>query len=187
MGQTGTIAIASAVLLLAGAQQAEAKTPTLREALQICAPGQDPSERLACLEGLAKSSAADAPSQTTASTDETPSKAPVAAPEPRAVPKAPVTASEQQAARKEARRRVEEGSDRTRGTYDAVVLRAWEYATGDYYIALTNGEVWKSQAPDKVRPVKDHEEVELRPGAVGGWFMAFKTLKRPTIRVSLVQ
>ena len=66
-------------------------------------------------------------------------------------------------------------------------MREWKYGLGDYYIALTNGEIWKNEAHDKGRPIKDGEKVELRPGAVGSWFMEFKTLKRPAIRVSLVK
>ena len=57
----------------------------------------------------------------------------------------------------------------------------------NHFIALTNGEIWKSEAHEKPRPVKDSEEVHLSPGAVGGWFMEFKTLKRPALKVSRVQ
>ncbi|MBS0331991.1 MAG: hypothetical protein JSS35_04435, partial [Proteobacteria bacterium] len=84
------------------------------------------------------------------------------------------------------RRKAEEGGDQAREGYEAVVLRAWQSGNGDYFIALTNGEIWKSDARDKPRPLKDGEKVELRPGAIGSWFMEFKTIQRPAIRVSLL-
>ena len=98
-----------------------------------------------------------------------------------------MTASEQRAAVKAKRHKTEEQGGQARQGYDAVVLRAWQSGNGDYYIALTNGEIWKSDTRDKPRPVKDGEAVVLRPGAIGSWFMEFKTLKRPTVRVSLLE
>lgn len=202
MGISGTISVAAAVLLFAGAQ-ADTKTHTLQDALQICARIQNPSDRLACFEGLAKSADPAAGGDVARGGEQTVSKTPNAAHAPEAPKSASEqraakaqtaseqraakaqTASEQRAAVKEQRRKAAEDNKPT--TYDAVVMRAWQSANGAYYIALTNGEIWKSQARDTGRPVKDQEAVALSPGAVGSWFMQFKTQKRPAIRVSLVE
>jgi hypothetical protein len=189
MGFSGTFSAASALLLLAG-PQAEPRTYSLKDALQICSHVQNPVDRLACLEGLARSSPPEAREDAASGKGESPPRAPATASEQRVAPTAtaPATASAQRAAEKEERRRLEaERHDQARKPYDAVVMRAWGYSTGAYYIALTNGEIWKVDAGDKVRPVKDSEVVELRPGLVGSWFMQFKSLKRPMIRVNLVE
>lgn len=172
MGFSGTISAAAAILLFGGAHAD--KAGALQDALQVCLRVPEPADRLACFEGVARSSAPAANGQAAKGPDQT-------------FAKPPTTASEQRAATKEKRRRAESRGDEAREAYDAVVLRAWEYGNGEYYIALTNGEIWKCEARDKGRPVKDREQVELRPGAMGAWFMSFKTLKRPTIRVSLVE
>ena len=64
MGFRRVTAAASAILLLAGAQvanaRAETKTYTLEDALQVCLRVPSPTDRLACFEALARSSAPDA-------------------------------------------------------------------------------------------------------------------------------
>ena len=178
MGFARTVWLAFAILLLAGAQ-AKANTSRLQDALQACALVPNPTDRLTCFDGLAKSTASDTAQNglTTGAIEPT--------------TKVPVTASEQRAARHEKRqvaeqRRAKDPNDRARSTYNGVVLRAWANGAGNYYVALTNGEIWKSDDHEQVRPVKDGEAVALSPGAVGGWFMQFKTIRRPTIRVLLV-
>lgn len=199
MGFTRTIWAASAVLALS-ATHAEAKS--LKQELAICSRIQSPTDRLACFDRLAKTPTSDADAPQAQAGDGTASRAPKTATEQRAakrearvapppptaaaapstqVAARPPTASEQ---RSERRRRAEQAKPEA---YDAVVLHAWENAAGDYFIALTNGEVWKSGAHDRGRPVKDREAVALDPGAVGSWFMQFKTTKRPAIRVTLVE
>ena len=178
MGFPRSVLLALAILLLAGTQ-ARANTSRLQDALQTCALVPNPTDRLTCVDGLAKSTASD-------TADNGPTTGAI---EP--ATKEPVTASEQRAARKEKRRaaeqrRVRDPNERVRSTYNGVVLRAWANSAGDYYVALTNGEIWKINDHEQVRPVKDGEAVALSPGAVGGWFMQFKTIKRPTIRVLLV-
>jgi hypothetical protein len=200
MGLPGTISAASALwLLLAGAPGASKEAHTLQDALQICARIQDPTDRLACFEGLARSTAPDA-AGAGASAEQARSMGPATATEQRAAKKARAanaseqraarqaaqkTASQQRAAAKERRRQAE--TDSQRRPYDAVVMRAWQYVSGDYYIALTNGEIWKSQGQDGGRPVKDGEAVELHPGFAGSWFIEFRTVKRPALRVQLVE
>lgn len=173
MGFSATISAGSIALIL-GLGHADAKLQSLTNALRTCAHLPDPAARLTCFEDLAKSTASGE-SGLTAKTAEP------------AADKAPATASEQRAAVKARRHKAEEQGDQSRQGYGAVVLRAWQSGTGDYYIALKNGEIWKSDSRDKPRPVKDGEAVELRPGAVGSWFMEFKTLQRPAIRVSLLE
>jgi hypothetical protein len=173
MGVSATISVVSAALIL-GIGHADAKLQSLKDALQVCARVSDRAARLTCFEDLAKSSASgngEAPK----GADQTTSQPP------------PITATEQSAATKVKRRQAEEQGDQTRHAYNAVVLRAWRSGIGDYYIALTNGEVWKNEGRGELRPVKDGEAVELKPGSIGSWFMEFKTLKRPAIRVGLVQ
>lgn len=170
MDRRRTPLILVALILLLARPQAEAKTPPLEDTLRICARIRNPTERLACFDELARASASDAGGQA----------ATKAAPVAPATTAAPRTATENW-------RKHEKGSGQTREPYAAVVTRAWESSAGDYYIALANGETWKSAAYAKVRPVKAQEEVELTPGAIGGWFMQFKTLKRPTIKVELVR
>lgn len=196
----------SAILLLSSAQD-QTRTYTLEDALQICAKVKNPTDRLACFEGLARSASPDAAASAEAENDESVPEAPVIAPAPRMAepgsddqpaPDSPVASddAEQTESRyvimraedyEKEQREAEKRSKPKRAPYDAVVLRAWEYANGEYYIALTNGQIWKSQARDKPRRVEDGEEVRLRPGMVGGWFMQFKTLKRPTTKVKLVE
>jgi hypothetical protein len=178
MGFPRTVLLAFATLLLAGTQ-AKANTSRLKDALQTCALILNSTDRLTCFDGLAKSTASD--------TAQSGPAAGVIEP----ATKEPVTASEQRAARKEKRRaaeqrRIRDPNERVRSTYNGVVLRAWANGSSNYYVALTNGEVWKSDDHEQVRPVKDGEAVTLSPGAVGSWFMQFKTIKRPTIRVLLV-
>ena len=173
MGLSATISIASVALIL-GIGHADTKLQSLKNALQVCAHLPDPAARLTCFEDLAKSSASG-------------ENGPAAKAGEPAADKTPATASEQRAAVKARRHKSEEQGDQARQGYDAVVLRAWQSGSGDYYSALTNGEIWKSDSRDKPRPVKDGEAVELRPGAVGSWFMEFKTLQRPAIRVSLLE
>jgi hypothetical protein len=193
MGSPKAVLPSCAVLLLAGLQVASAQTQTktyaLEDALQICARVQDATDRLACFEGLARRAAPDASDKVAERADERAPVVPVIAP-------APQGAGEDSKSRyvvmraddyEKEKSTAGEPVTRTREMYDAVVLRAWRYGNGEYHIALTNGEIWKSQASDNPRPVKDGEEVELHPGAVGSWFMQFKTIKRPTIRVKLVE
>jgi hypothetical protein len=192
------ISVASAFLLLAAPPPAT----KLEDALQICARIQNPTDRLACFEGLAKSSAPDASGTGSTSAGQTAPNPPVTASEQRAARKAKAgtaseqraakkakaqTASEQRAASRERQRQAKAEDLGERQAYDAVVRHAWEYSTGDYYVALTNGEIWKSEAQDKGRPVNDGETVELRPGFAGSWFMNFKTITRPALRVRLVE
>ncbi|MBS0363540.1 MAG: hypothetical protein JSR98_19365 [Proteobacteria bacterium] len=173
MGFSTTISAASVTLIL-GIGHADAKLQSLKDALQACARVPDSSARLTCFEDLAKSS----------SSGHAPSVA--SAPGP-AAERTPVTASEQRAAVTAKRRKADDSGDPARQGYEAVVLRAWQSGSGDYYIALTNGEIWKSETRDKPRPVKEGESVQLRPGAIGSWFMEFKTLQRPAIRVNLLE
>jgi len=187
MGFSLVISASSVALLLASAQE-KPKTYTLEDALQICARVQNSTDRLACFEGLAKSSAPDAKKGSEATTGGA-SDAP-------AVASTAQSSDEQRRPRfvimraedyKNEKHKGAVESNPTRKVYEATVLHAWKYGISDYYIVLTNGEIWKNEAHDKGRPVKDGEKVELNPGAVGSWFMQFKTLKRPTIRVSLVK
>lgn len=173
------IPMSSLVLLLVGAQpahaQSQTETYTVEEALRICARVKDPADRLACFEELARSAAPDARSDKPAQGAEA-----AAAGKSRYV----VFRAEEHA--KEGRT-AGEPEKRRREPYGAVVLRGWARGDGEYFIALANGEVWKSQAQDRPRPVRDGEEVTLKPGGMGGWFMEFKTLRRPTIKVTLAR
>lgn len=188
------ISTASAALVLVTAQLVEAqsdeKTYTLEDALQICARIQNVNDRLACFEGLAKSAAKDSSVVTSAPTTDVPTGA---APE---IAPAPSEATEESKSRyvimradefEAEKRKAEKPASQPREAYAGTVLRAWEYGNGEYYIALTNGQIWKSEATDKPRPVKDREAVELRPGNFGGWFMYFNTIKRPAVKVRLVE
>ncbi len=173
MGFSTTISAASVALIL-GIGHTDTKLQSLKDALQVCARLPDPAARLTCFEDLAKSSASG----------ESGPAPKAAAP---AADKTPVTASEQRAVVKARRRKGDEQGDQARQGYGAIVLRAWQSGNGDYFIALTNGEIWKSETRDKPRPVKDGEAVQLRPGAIGSWFMEFKTVQRPPIRVTLLE
>jgi len=199
MSSPGPIAAASALFLLAGAPGDSKETHTIQDALQICARIQTPADRLACFEGLAK---ANPPEAATGGADQTAQKAPQTASELKTAKKAEArTASEQKAARKAAAKTASEQratarerqrlakaeTDSNRDGYDAVVMRAWQQVSGNYYVALTNGEVWKGDGVEGGRPVKDGEAVLMHPGFAGSWFMQFKTVKRPAVRVQLVE
>lgn len=199
MGIPGMMAAAT-VVLLAGAPGDSKETHTLQDALQICARIQNPTDRLACFEGLAKSTGPEATANGSPGTDQaaaprTPSSATGqgaagarTASERRVANKAAArTASEQRRAVKARQRQAKAEGDGDREGYDAVVMRAWAYQGGEQYVALTNGEIWKSEGQDFGRPIRDGEAVELHPGFAGSWFLQFKSVKRPGIRVKLVE
>ena len=58
MGFPRSVLLALAILLLAGTQ-ARANTSRLQDALQTCALVPNPTDRLTCFDGLAKSTASD--------------------------------------------------------------------------------------------------------------------------------
>lgn len=181
-GLPKVFAISAAALLLLGLQPAQAQpngeTLTVEEALHICAEISDPTDRLACFEKLARSVATDArkfgPRQAAEGAEGKAGEQPrhvLAGADGHAKQARPAANSEK----------------RRRAAYDAIVLRAWSRSDGDYFVALVNGEIWKTQAQDVPRPIKDGEDVVLRPGGFGGWFMEFKTLSRPAIKVTIVR
>jgi hypothetical protein len=197
MGSLKILLPASGVLLLtclstAGAQT-ETRTYALKDALQVCARVQDASDRLACFEQLAQTAASDANDHKPNGIDGAPAPEPVTATGSKRAPKH----SDDKSSSRYVVMRAEDYEEKTREAappdkatrtaYEATVLRAREYGNGEYQVALTNGEIWKSQARAIPRPVKDGEKVELQPGAIGSWFMRFKTLKRPAIQVTRIE
>ncbi len=203
MSFSGLVSVVFAMNLAFFAQQ-EADTYTLEDALQICARVKDPTDRLACFEGLARSAAPDATQAQSAADAEPARDAPESAPPPQVAEEtppqsqtpAPAASSGDAGARyvimradeyEDEKRAIQKQPKPPREPYEATVLRAWEYANGDFYIALTNGEIWKNMARATPRRIEDGEIIRLRPGVVGGWFMQFTTKSRPTIKVKKVE
>lgn len=194
MVSRGMIAGAGVVCVLAGAPAAaaqdETRTYALGEALQVCARVSEPAARLSCFEELARNAApATAASPLSPTGSQALTGASINPPADRAT-------EEENTSRfivmradefEKEKNKVNGPAERPREPYEATVLRAWRHGNGEYQIALGNGEIWKNQATDVPRPIKDGETVELQPGALGGWFMHFKTLKRPAIRVTRVE
>ncbi|MFT3723321.1 MAG: hypothetical protein QM773_07005 [Hyphomonadaceae bacterium] len=192
MNSLRILLVAGATWFAAGAPSAyaqnETKTYALEEALQVCARVSDATARLSCFEELARNVApkpAIEPSASSRASADTPTgKAETLAPDKESKSRFVVMRADEFEKEKS---RNDRPADKPRTTYEATVLRAWQYGNGEYHIALANGEIWKSQARDSPRPVKEGEKVELQPGAVGSWFMHFKTLKRPAIRVTRLE
>ena len=153
---------------------------SVEEILQICAKIEAATERLACFEDLARVAAPE--------TSEALPPKPTADAETPKVQKPDSAQSEEVAPAKKSRpqryvikraedyekEKAERAKPPKREAYVATVLKAWALVNGDFYIALTNGEIWKKNDPVRPRPIKQGENVRITPAFMGGWIVKFE-------------
>ncbi|MEL7488756.1 MAG: hypothetical protein AAGJ87_16260, partial [Pseudomonadota bacterium] len=72
-----------------------------------------------------------------------------------------------------------------RKKYSSVVRQAWFNAENRLFMLLSTGEVYKQIGSKQPTLPKPGDEVELRPGAIGGWFVETKK-GYPSVKMSLI-